>query len=242
MKHLIIPDNLNDYIREAMKTFWDTRAVQSDKQQESGGHDQGNRSAVTGGKQLDGFVNFICEILKVNGIPQNCIYADKNLELPGYYRPNKKWDLLVVKDNILVIAIEFKSQIGPSFGNNFNNRTEEAMGSALDVWTAYREGVFGKQNPPWIGYFMLLEDCPRSNEPVKARSPHFSVLPEFKKASYVERYDIFCHKLLLERPYSAACFATTGIDGNQIYYNFPSPDLSLKSFITSMLGSAALYF
>lgn len=135
MKHLIIPDNLNDYIREAMKTFWDTRAVQSDKQQESGGHDQGNRSAVTGGKQLDGFVNFICEILKVNGIPQNCIYADKNLELPGYYRPNKKWDLLVVKDNILVIAIEFKSQIGPSFGNNFNNRTEEAMGSALDVWT-----------------------------------------------------------------------------------------------------------
>jgi len=26
----------------------------------------------------------------------------------------------------LVAAIEAKSQVGPSFGNNFNNRTEEA--------------------------------------------------------------------------------------------------------------------
>lgn len=48
-----------------------------------------------------------------------------------YFRPNKKWDLLVVDNNELVIAIEFKSQVGPSFGNNFNNRTEEAMGSAV---------------------------------------------------------------------------------------------------------------
>lgn len=73
---------------------------------------------------------------------------DTDLELPGYFRPNKKWDLLVVDKNELVIAIEFKSQVGPSFGNNFNNRTEEAMGTALDIWTAYREGVFGAQQAP----------------------------------------------------------------------------------------------
>ena len=75
------------------------------------------------------------------------------LEVPGYYRPEKKWDLLVVVDDQLLVAIEFKSQVGPSFGNNFNNRTEEAIGNAEDVWTAYREGRFGKHQAPVLGYF-----------------------------------------------------------------------------------------
>lgn len=124
-------------------------------------------------------------------MPEECIFINSDLELPGYFRPNKKWDLLVVDNGELVIAIEFKSQVGPSFGNNFNNRTEEAMGTALDLWTAYREGVFGTQPSPWIGYFLVLEDCLRSNEPVKVRSPHFEVLHEFIDASYKERYEIF---------------------------------------------------
>jgi len=51
---------------------------------------------------------------------------------------------LVIKNGHLFVAIEAKSQVGPSFGNNFNNRTEEAMGSALDLWTAFREGAFSK--------------------------------------------------------------------------------------------------
>ncbi len=67
------------------------------------------------------------------------IFCHKSIELPGFFRPTKEWDLLVIKDGKLVVAIEAKSQAGPSFGNNFNNRTEEAMGSALDLWTAFRE-------------------------------------------------------------------------------------------------------
>jgi hypothetical protein len=46
--------------------------------------------------------------------------------LPGYFRPTKLWDVLVIHDKRLLAAIELKSQVGPSFGNNFNNRTEEA--------------------------------------------------------------------------------------------------------------------
>jgi hypothetical protein len=45
--------------------------------------------------------------------------------------------------------MEFKSQIGPSFGNNFNNRTEEALGSATDIWAAYREGAFKPSSRPF---------------------------------------------------------------------------------------------
>lgn len=197
---------------------------------------------MTGGKQLDGFVELIKEILVLNGVPANCIFVDVDLELPGFFRPNKKWDLLVVDHNELIIAIEFKSQAGPSFGNNFNNRTEEAMGSALDFWTAYREGVFGSQGAPWLGYFMVLEDCRKSNEPIRVRSPHFPVLHEFVDASYKERYEIFCSKLLLERQYTAACFITTGITAGSISFEFPKEELSFRRFVMSMLGAVLSHF
>ena len=242
MRSINIPNDLQSKIADAVNYFWLTRNGQINKQQEVGIHDQGNRGAVTGGKQLDGFVNLIRNILIYNNVPKRCIFVDTNLELPGFYRPNKKWDLLVVDNDTLIIAIEFKSQVGPSFGNNFNNRTEEAMGSALDIWTAYREGVFGKNNPPWIGYFMLLEDCRRSNEPVKVRSPHFEVLPEFVDASYKDRYEIFCQKLLLERQYNAACFATTRLEGSQAVYSFPNTSLSFDTFVMSMLSATVPYF
>jgi hypothetical protein len=39
------------------------------------------------------------------------------LELPGYFRATKKWDLVVVSEKQLVLAMEFKSQAGRSTGN-----------------------------------------------------------------------------------------------------------------------------
>ena len=41
----------------------------------------------------------------------------------------------------LVAAIEFKSQAGEAIGNNLNNRAEEVVGLASDLWVAFREGV-----------------------------------------------------------------------------------------------------
>ena len=242
MDTIRLPRDLDRRIADAVEYFWTTRTGQITRQTASGVRDQGNRGAVTGGKQLDGFVELIHDLLTINGVPEECIFINSDLELPGYFRPNKKWDLLVVDNGELVIAIEFKSQVGPSFGNNFNNRTEEAMGTALDLWTAYREGVFGTQPAPWIGYFLVLEDCIRSNEPVKVRSPHFEVLHEFIDASYKERYEIFCNKLLLERQYSAACFTTTSCSPNEITYDFPEEALSFDSFVISMLSAALAHF
>ncbi len=233
---MIIPKDLDQAIGLALRHFWQTRDSQL-KQQRSP-NAQGNRGAVTGGKQMDCIIELIQSILTANGVPPDTIFTDSDLELPGYYRPNKKWDLLVVDRGELVMAIECKSQVGPSFGNNFNDRTEEAMGSALDIWTAYREGGFGSQKPPWLGYFLVLEDCDRSSAPVKVRSPHFPVRKEFVDASYKKRYEIFCSKLLLERQYSAACFLTTGRDpAGRIWQACPAHELSYHAFIASMLGA-----
>jgi len=97
---------------------------------------------VTGGAQMDGFISLFKKLITSAGIPANCVFSNKSLELPGFFRPTKAWDLLVIKNHHLIAAVEAKSQVGPSFGNNFNNRTEEAMGTALDLWTAYRENAF----------------------------------------------------------------------------------------------------
>jgi len=83
--------------------------------------------------------------------------------LPGFFRPTKDWDLVVMLNHPLLASPEFKSQVGPSFGNNFNNRVEEAVGSATDLWTAYREEAFAKFPRPWLGYLMLLEEPYRAS-------------------------------------------------------------------------------
>ena len=128
--------------REAVAHYWATRTAQQTKQADSGQADQGLRSAVTGGAQMDGFVELFADLVTDSGLSTECLHRKKKLQLPGFFRPTKEWDLLVIRDGTLIAAIEAKSQVGPSFGNNFNNRTEEAMGSALDLWTAFREGAF----------------------------------------------------------------------------------------------------
>lgn len=222
---------LNERVQEAVAFFWRTRSSQGT---ETAGEYVGKRTQVTGGKQLDGFAELIREALMMEGVPGECIFVNSDLELPGYFRANKKWDILVVEHGRLFVAIELKSQVGPSFSNNFNNRTEEAMGSAMDIWTAYREGVFGLQPQPWLGYLMVLEDCEKSSMPVRNREPHFKVLPEFQEASYKGRYEIFCKKLMLERKYSQTCFLTTKAD--EVSYTYPNRELSMECFIKAMLS------
>jgi len=89
---------------------------------------------------MDGFIGLFAGLIRNAGAPEAAIFRKTKIELPGFFRPTKEWDMLVVVNGHLLAAIEAKSQVGPSFGNNFNNRTEEAIGSAVDLWTAYREG------------------------------------------------------------------------------------------------------
>jgi len=226
-------------LRRAIKHFWSTRQRQAKKQgSKSGARDAGSRTAVTGGRQMDGFINLVRDFLCSNGLPKAQVFCGKVVEIPGWYRPEKQWDLLVISDGELISGIELKSQVG-SFGNNYNNRTEEAIGSATDIWAAFREGAFKPSARPWLGYVMLLEDAPGSMHPVKAREPHFKVFPEFRDASYGKRYEILLTKLVRERLYDSACFllsnAKNGVKGD---YSEPSAELTFEKFIASLLARA----
>lgn len=226
-------------LRAAIKHFWSTRETQAQKQKSSSGSkDAGARSAVTGGAQMNGFVNLVRDLLCESGLTKTHVFCERCVDLPGWYRPEKKWDLLIVSDGKLLAGIEFKSQVG-SFGNNYNNRTEEAIGSATDIWAAYREGAFKPSSRPWLGYLMLLEEAPASLSRVRAREPHFKVFPEFKEASYAKRYEILLTKLVRERLYDAACFLmSNSTDGLKGAYGEPSPELSFQNFIASLLAKA----
>ncbi len=236
------PDTIKSKLSNAVAQFWATRQRQVEKQTISGQSDQGLRGAVTGGAQMDGFIELISELIIESGVDKSNIFNKKRLELPGYFRATKEWDLLVVRENQLILALEVKSQVGPSFGNNFNNRIEEAIGSALDLWTAYREGALNKSIRPWLGYLFLLEDCPNSNSPVKIKEPHFQVFPEFANSSYTKRYELFCRKIVRERLYNAAAFLTseksTDIEEN---YTEPADDLTFRCFTDSLFAQTAIY-
>ena len=150
--------------------------------------------------------------------------------------------MLVVKDGYLIAALEAKSQVGPSFGNNFNNRTEEAMGSALDLWTAFREGAFNGGHQPFLGYFFMLEDCDASSKPVRVRESHFRVFPEFVGASYMKRYELFCRKLVLERHYTSASFIVSDSEnGKSGKFNEPANDLSFTIFSKSLAAHVGAF-
>jgi Restriction endonuclease XhoI len=202
-----MPLDLADYeskAREAIKAFWGNRAAAVAKQKELGRGDQGERAGVTAGKNMDGFIALVQDVIRANGLTDaHMMIGRKMLSLPGFFRPTKLWDLLIINHDRLVAALELKSQVGPSFGNNFNNLTEEAIGTAVDLWTAFREGAFGEA-PRLVGWLMLVEDAPESRSPVRDTSPHFPLFPEFKGASYLERYNILCRKLTQERLYSTA--------------------------------------
>jgi len=226
-------------LRSAVTQFWSSRETQMQKQgTKTGVRDAGARAAVTGGSQMDGFVALVRDLLEESGVDRPVVYCERHIELPGWFRPEKKWDLLVVVEGCLIAAIEFKSQVG-SFGNNFNNRTEEALGSATDLWAAYREGAFKPSARPWLGYLMLLEDAPASTRPVKAQEPHFKVFEEFKSASYAGRYEILLTKLVRERLYDATCFLmSNSADGLNGQYSEPVAELNFTNFISSLTAKA----
>jgi hypothetical protein len=147
--------------------------------------------------------------------------------------------LLIVYKKMLIAVVETKSHVG-SFGNNVNNRAEEAVGNAADFWAAYREGAFRPSAKPWLGYFTLLEECPESTREIRLRQPHFPVFTEFQRASYAKRYEILLRKMVRDRLYDATCLLLSPREGGLREGECREPDVEIgfRNFIASLLGHA----
>lgn len=156
----------SDELLTALQLYSSTLSAQALKQVEET-RDAGRRSEVTGGKQMDGFVSVVRRALLNLGIPSESVWSEPRgkLHVPGYFRATKMWDLVVVHNGQLLAVLEAKS-IASSFGNNMNNRAEEAVGSGADFGIAFRERAFQSPTVPWAGYLFLLPESAKTTSPV----------------------------------------------------------------------------
>jgi hypothetical protein len=216
----LLPTDFDERAAAAVRAFWSTRVDAASSAQ------GGSRGAVISGKTMDGFIDLVRHVAQHCGVPASAVFTNKgDVVLPGYFRATKNWDVLVVHNRQLLGVFEFKSQVG-SFGNNFNNRSEEVIGAAADLWVAHHAGAYRRGDeawvvqepelpllnpalqrdptPPFLGWLMLLEDCEGSRRPVRVDEPHFRAFPEFTGASYARRYQILCERLVERQLYGAA--------------------------------------
>ena len=224
-------EEISGKIAKAAAFYWKTRRGQARKQKRSGTQDAGTRGQVTGGKHLDGFAKLAQEIGINAGCRKEDIFFNTSIPLPGYYRPQKNWDIVFLHDGKLLAAIELKSQSG-SFGNNFNNRSEEVVGVSRDFWTAYREKAFGTGEAPWLGYFFFLEDSEASARPVALSKSPLKPFAIFEGTSYQQRYEILCERLMLERDYTSTALVFSSKNGMAIRDG--GPNVTAYAFFKSL--------
>lgn len=157
--------NLEGYevrVSEAVKSFWIVR----------------DREGVRSGKTLDAFVELLTWVVHGHGLPDAIVLTGRKAQLPGFFRPTKSWDVLIMNHGTLIAAIELKS-IADSFGKNANNRNEEALGSGIDIKEAFEEDAFEGLVRLFTGYLILVEDCQETLASVQIQMKHFRAMEEF---------------------------------------------------------------
>lgn len=226
-------------LKAAVLRMYDKQKEAKQKQAEQGKHDQGNRSGVTAGSHFAEVAELIREdLIRRCGFAPNavCLRAEC-LKLPGWFRPTKDWDIIAYHGDSLVAAIELKS-ISSSFGNNANNRTEEALGAASDIRIAHQKGLLGDARvPPILGYVLIVAETEESTT-VRAKKPaqaKYPIDPAFEGISYIERFRLLCERLQSESIYQAVWYVTANPKTDEVHE--PSPKLSYESFLAVLEGS-----
>ncbi|MGH8182841.1 MAG: PaeR7I family type II restriction endonuclease [Rhodanobacteraceae bacterium] len=248
----LLPAGFDEQVGGAVRAFWRTRRGASPVEPTVSG-----REAVVGGKNMDGFVEVVRVVASHCGLPPEAVHVRKSqVILPGFFRATKNWDILVVHEQRLLGVFEFKSQVG-SFGNNLNNRAEEVIGSAADLWVAHHHGAYGGPSksrsvvedytpallnpvlqsdprPPFLAWLMLSEECDASMRAVRCDEPHFPVLDEFRDASYARRYQILCERLVERKLYSAAALLLTPTGSDD--FRSLSPATGIRNMFSEFAG------
>ncbi|MEV6207408.1 PaeR7I family type II restriction endonuclease [Kitasatospora sp. NPDC051914] len=195
---------------DAIAAYWGVKRAQNEQSTIKAAVGAGTAGSVRGGKHFDSIAALLAKFFLEAGYPPESIRITKSqrLELPGYYRPQKQWDVVVTYENTLVAAFEMKALGGPSFGNNYNNRVEEALGSAVDLRRAALADLYPGEKP-WLGYFFIMQDEEGSRRPVKPADGALPVEGIWHGKSYQERFGIFCQRLMAEQLYDAVCYVTS---------------------------------
>lgn len=194
----------------AIAGYWAAKEKQQAAAEAVSSTAEGTAKAVRGGGHFNPVANLLARFFTDAGYPVDAIAASgiKTI-LPGYFRPNKAWDLVVVHEDVLVAAIELKALGSPSYGKNYNNRVEEALGNSSDLSHANLADLTGREKP-WLGYFFLMDDSAEAHQTREPRTnPAVPAAPEWKGLSFQERFSISGRRLVDEGLYDAVCYVTS---------------------------------
>jgi hypothetical protein len=178
----------------ALRSWIDVRVEQALRSNGTGNAQGGNRPAVTGGKHLNAIDLLVQEELTATGAEGLELRLGRKAALPGYYRPTKAWDLLVLQHGEPVLAVEYKSMNG-SEGRNLNNRADEVFGVAEDIRQAELHGLLPRTMRR--AYVFVMAMTPTSTREVKvAKVAAGTTDPAFDGADYLERSALMCERMM----------------------------------------------
>jgi len=221
-----------DRVQAAVESFWGKRDAQTARLVDAGV--AGGAARANG--HMGGFTELVSQLFIEAGVSPGDIKSGAPY-LPGYFRVRKQWDLVITHREHLIAAIEFKSQVG-SVGKNFNNRFEEALGTATDTFTAQQKyGPFG-QLPPWLGYVFVLEESAETERvPQRPASALFPIDPVFSYMSYNKRYQTMLSRFLGDQIYHAGWFITSKrATPGSVTYLEPLATATAASFTAAING------
>jgi hypothetical protein len=211
------------------RSYWTKRAEQSIT-----GKGEGLAAAVRAGKHFSSLQALVESVFVDCGYDERNFLRDRSATVPGYYRVTKNWDLIVHQDNVLVAALELKSLGGKSASNNFNNRTEEAIGNATDLRLSHAQaGLYGDLGP-WTGFMFLIEESEETTYPVGGLTSRWRVDKGFGSSSYVKRGEMLSLRMFQQGLYDAVCFVTSSQDPAQPPHE-PLEELSWLNFVEAIL-------
>ncbi|MCU1400511.1 MAG: paeR7IR [Acidimicrobiales bacterium] len=230
-----IPDYETDFAT-AISEFWRIKSSQQAAANLAGTSEHATSGAVRAGKHMVPFENLVRQVVIDAGVVVDPAPGD-TVYLPGYYRETKSWDVVLQYKGHALAVIEAKSQ-GSSLANNFNNRVEEAIGQAADVWKSHERGLLISGLRPWVGYLMVVEETARTTEAKhlnvgKAVPIGMMIDPVFDGMSYAERYAMAFQRLDQERLLDATCVAITKSASS---YSYPNAWLSFNGFAAQLWG------
>lgn len=229
----MLDSELAELTQAAVAMFWSKRATQTAALADAG--------LAGGAARAGGHMDGICDVVRMMfidaGMPPESIVLEPYL--PGYYRARKRWDMAVRYRDTLVAAIEFKSQVG-SVGKNINNRFEEALGSATDIWAAHTKlSAFG-EIPPWLGYVFILQEDTETEATSRTTTSLFPADPAFASMSYNRRYQEMVSRFLADNIYQAGWYVTTKLEGSDASYAEPLAVASGSTFSAAIQARVAL--
>lgn len=224
-----------EQIQSTVEAFWSKRQEQTVRLADGGAAG----GAARANTHLRPFEQLVARLFIDAGLPSSSIKLGKPT-LPGYFRVAKQWDLVVAYQGHLVAAIEFKSQVG-SVGRNYNNRFEEALGSAADVWAAQQEFAAFGDMPPWLAYVFVLQESEETEHSLRPAQALFPTDPTFDGLSYNLCYQTMIKRFLNHQIYNAGWFLTTKRSPDtSITYLEPLPTASSATFAAAVAGRVNL--